>query len=59
MSWPPALSESSSLVAALVIGVAFGFVLEDLVEVRPPYGAKPRFDFASLEWARRWPRAEI
>jgi SAM-dependent methyltransferase len=34
---------------------AYGFTLERLVEVRPPYGAKPRFDFASLEWARRWP----
>ena len=36
-----------------------GFVLEDLVEVRPPAGAKPRFDFASVEWARRWPSEEI
>ena len=36
-----------------------GFTLEDLVEVRPPAGAKPRLDFASLEWARRWPSEEI
>jgi SAM-dependent methyltransferase len=36
-----------------------GFVLENLVEVRPPAGAKPRFDFASVEWARRWPSEEI
>lgn len=36
-----------------------GFVLEDLVEVRPPAGAKPRFDFVSVEWARRWPSEEI
>lgn len=36
-----------------------GFVVEDLVEVRPPAGAKPRFDFASVEWARRWPSEEI
>lgn len=38
---------------------AAGFVLEDLVEVRPPVGAKPRFDFASVAWARRWPSEEI
>ena len=38
---------------------AFGFVLEDLVEVRPPYGARARYEFASLEWARRWPSEEI
>lgn len=38
---------------------AAGFVLEDLIEVRPPQGAKPRFDFASVEWARRWPSEEI
>ncbi|HSI96829.1 MAG TPA: class I SAM-dependent methyltransferase, partial [Gaiellaceae bacterium] len=36
-----------------------GFVLDDLVEVRPPHGAKPRFDFVSVEWARRWPSEEI
>lgn len=36
-----------------------GFVLEDLVEVRPPDGASPRLEFASLEWAQRWPSEEI
>jgi SAM-dependent methyltransferase len=36
-----------------------GFVLENLIEVRPPQGAKPRFEFVSLEWARRWPSEEI
>ena len=36
-----------------------GFWLENLVEVRPPYGSKPRYEFASLEWARRWPSEEI
>ena len=36
-----------------------GFVLEDLIEVRPRAGAKPRLEFASLEWARRWPSEEI
>lgn len=38
---------------------AYGFTLERLVEVRPPYGSKPRFDFASLEWARRWPSEDV
>jgi SAM-dependent methyltransferase len=36
-----------------------GFILEDLIEVRPPAGAAPRFDFVSVEWARRWPSEEI
>ncbi|HSG14223.1 MAG TPA: hypothetical protein VLA22_10170, partial [Gaiellaceae bacterium] len=36
-----------------------GFVLEDLIEVRPPKGAKARFEFASADWARRWPSEEI
>ena len=38
---------------------AAGFVLESLVEVRPPHGAKPRLQFASVEWARQWPSEEI
>ncbi len=38
---------------------ASGFILEDLIEVRPPRNARPRFDFVSLEWARRWPSEEI
>jgi SAM-dependent methyltransferase len=36
-----------------------GFILEDLIEVRPPLDAKPRLEFASLDWARRWPSEEI
>lgn len=36
-----------------------GFTLERLIELRPPHGAKPRFDFVSNEWARRWPSEEI
>jgi SAM-dependent methyltransferase len=36
-----------------------GFVLEDLIEVRPPERAEPRLEFCSLEWARRWPSEEI
>jgi SAM-dependent methyltransferase len=38
---------------------ANGFVLENLIEVRPPHGATPRFEFTSVEWARRWPSEEI
>ena len=38
---------------------ASGFVLENLIEVRPPRGAQPRFEFVSTEWARRWPSEEI
>jgi SAM-dependent methyltransferase len=39
--------------------LANGFVLESLLEVRPPHGAKPRLEFTSAEWARRWPSEEI
>jgi SAM-dependent methyltransferase len=38
---------------------AYGFVVERLAELRPPHGTKPRFDFVSIEWARRWPSEEI
>jgi SAM-dependent methyltransferase len=38
---------------------ATGFSVENLIEVRPPRGAKPKFEFASVEWARRWPTEEI
>ena len=38
---------------------AFGLVVERLVELRPPHGTKPRFDFVSIDWARRWPSEEI
>jgi len=38
---------------------AYGLVVERLVELRPPHGTKPRFDFVSLDWARRWPSEEI
>jgi SAM-dependent methyltransferase len=36
-----------------------GFVLENLIEVRPPRSAEARFGFVSLDWARRWPSEEI
>lgn len=38
---------------------ASGFVLENMLEVRPPEGASPRFDFVSVDWAERWPSEEI
>jgi SAM-dependent methyltransferase len=38
---------------------ASGFTIEDLIEVRPPDVAAPRFDFVSVEWAQRWPSEEI
>jgi SAM-dependent methyltransferase len=38
---------------------ATGFVLENLIEVRPPRNATSRFGFVSLDWARRWPSEEI
>jgi SAM-dependent methyltransferase len=36
-----------------------GFVVEDLIEVRPPQGAEARYDFVRSDWARRWPSEEI
>jgi SAM-dependent methyltransferase len=38
---------------------AAGFDVEDLLEVRPQSKATPRYEFASLEWARKWPSEEI
>jgi SAM-dependent methyltransferase len=38
---------------------ATGFVLEDLVEVRPDPADEPRFDVVSAEWAQHWPSEEI
>jgi SAM-dependent methyltransferase len=37
-----------------------GFVVEDLIELRPPEGAQTTYaSFASYEWARRWPAEQI
>jgi hypothetical protein len=36
-----------------------GFVVEDLIELVPPDGATTTYDFAPVEWARRWPAEEI
>jgi hypothetical protein len=38
---------------------ATGFVIDDLIEVRPPPSAKPSFAFVSPEWAQLWPSEEI
>lgn len=38
---------------------ATGFVVENLIEVRPQPDAIPRVEFASLKWARRWPSEDI
>jgi hypothetical protein len=38
---------------------AAGFEVEDLVEVRPPLTATPRYELTSVEWARKWPSEEI
>ena len=36
-----------------------GFVVEDLIEVRPPEDATTTYPFVTLEWSRRWPCEEI
>lgn len=36
-----------------------GFEVEALVELRPPEGSTTRYDFVTLEWARRWPCEEV
>lgn len=38
---------------------ATGFVIEALIEVRPPPGAQPRLPLVSPEWARHWPSEDI
>ena len=36
-----------------------GFVIERLIEVRPPEGSTTGFPLVTLEWARQWPCEEI
>jgi SAM-dependent methyltransferase len=37
-----------------------GFVIEDLIELRPPPGARTTYeDYDDIEWARRWPAEHI
>ena len=38
---------------------AAGFVLERLIETRPPPRTTPHFGFATAQWAGRWPSEEI
>jgi SAM-dependent methyltransferase len=38
---------------------ATGFSVENLIELRPLPGAVPSYEFAPIEWARRWPSEEI
>ena len=36
-----------------------GFEVEDLVEIQAPDGARSRWPFVPLAWARRWPSEEV
>ncbi len=36
-----------------------GFEIEGLTEVRPPTDATTRYEWMTLEWARRWPCEEV
>jgi SAM-dependent methyltransferase len=36
-----------------------GFLIEDLIELRPSPNATTTYDLAPLEWARRWPAEHI
>jgi SAM-dependent methyltransferase len=38
---------------------ANGFVIEELLELRPPAGATTRYPFVTAEWARQWPSEEV
>jgi SAM-dependent methyltransferase len=39
---------------------ASGFVVEDLIELRPPPNARTTYEgWVSLEWARRWPAEHV
>lgn len=38
---------------------ANGFVVEDLIELRPGPDAETSYDLVTLEWARRWPAEHI
>jgi SAM-dependent methyltransferase len=35
------------------------FIVEDLIELRPPETASSTYDLAPLDWARRWPAEQI
>jgi hypothetical protein len=36
-----------------------GFVIDELIEVRPPAEATTRYTFVDLDWARKWPSEEV
>jgi SAM-dependent methyltransferase len=36
-----------------------GFVVEQLLEIRPPDGSSTRYPLITLEWAQRWPCEEV
>jgi SAM-dependent methyltransferase len=36
-----------------------GFEITELLELRPPAGAKTTYGFVDLEWARKWPSEEV
>jgi SAM-dependent methyltransferase len=36
-----------------------GFEVEDLIEIRPPEGAKSDYPWVTTEWARNWPSEEV
>lgn len=38
---------------------ANGFEVEDLIELRPPEGAKTSYPWVTTEWARNWPSEEV
>jgi hypothetical protein len=38
---------------------ASGFTVERLVELRAPEGAQTRFDWITLDWARKWPSEDV
>ncbi|MGH9185642.1 MAG: SAM-dependent methyltransferase, partial [Acidimicrobiales bacterium] len=38
---------------------ANGFEIEDLIEVRPPEGARTTYPFVTAEWAQQWPCEEV
>ena len=36
-----------------------GFVVHELLEIRPPDGSRTRSPYVTLEWAQRWPCEEV
>ncbi len=38
---------------------AHGFEIEDLIEIQAPADASTSYEYADVEWARRWPTEEV